>query len=792
MANPVITIDVTPIDNPENIEYIDTGVTAVDEFFVDITGDIVRTGATDVEINLGVANENFGIFYNVKDGAGQFADQETRIVNITEAIPVIKLLGSDVVDIPHNETYVDDGATAKDGSGVDITSTIARIPADDTGINAIDTITAPFSFTITYDVSEAGLDAIQVSRDVNVLVAVPIITILGDNPANIAENVVYVDKGATAEDFEDGTITPVRSGPDDATITAGTDGDSYTITYTATDIDGNITELDRIINIGVLKSPPIITINGALNVVLPEGEIYIDSGSYAVDSDGVALSEPIRGGDSDTTISGGFNGDTFQISYTVTDSFGITTIEYRDFTIVAPLTVGKPIILEADIWAIDPLAEVIPVPTTKSEEGWRYGEKPYNAFANKLQQRTDKALVHINQNGVPEWDGATTYNFGALALFSGNLFHSLLAGNTNNLSTDPIWWAAGAGGTGAGMLWSTATNYVIGDMVSYGGPPYTYYTALTINTASNPTGGLPDWEEYGTDYHDSVAVTYTPVVGTEYPSTAADTLGAVWYVTGLGVTGVVPNIYTYTSGDLSGQSVRDDDKLIWVAGITGLEKWHLTPFPRINNEQGGITWIAQVDYAVGDQVTDAGDLYICTTAHTSVGFVGDAVNWNKSSGAGTGVPASTAYDPGYTYLEGDIVSIGDQLYIAPAGGAGPGVLPPAAPWIAEGTSRYVNVTGDTMTGNLTIPNASAAGHAMNRTTSDGRYVNVTGDAMTGALAMGNNKITGLAKAAANDDAVSADAYAGTTLGGTLKARLAANTPATGEFTLFLTNDGSNP
>ncbi len=518
----------------------------------------------------------------------------------------------------------------------------------------------------------------------------------------------------------------------------------------------------------------------------------------------------------------------------------------RTVQVVAPRNVTKPIIIETDIWAnapVDP-SDIIKPPTTKSDEGWRYGEKPYSAFANYNQNRNDSVLVHINQNGVPEWDSATVYNKGALALFTGNLFHSLQAANQNNLSTDTAWWKPGAGGTGAGMLWSAATNYVIGDMVSHGGPPYTYYTALTDNTNKNPTGGLPDWEEYGSDYHNSVAVTYTPVAGTEYPSTGADTLGAVWYVTGLGVTGVTPNTYTFLdpAGNLVGISVRDDDKLTWVAGTTGLETWLWSPFPRIDYERGGVAWLTSVDYIIGDVVTYLDDVYVCTVAVTGAFETpADPLFWKKGS--------SSTFDPATGYDEGETVSVGDDIYIAPPGGVPAGVIPPDAPWLkatrggqlwaaninyllgdvatwddisyvaiqdtiggqpdistadwqrAGGSTTYDATTiyneGDIVTQGDQVYIAPAGGVGAGITpptapwiaSGSSDYVNVTGDAMTGALAMGANKITGLAKATANDDAVSADAYAGTTLGGTLKARLV---NVAGDWTLYLTNDGSNP
>jgi hypothetical protein len=48
-------------------------------------------------------------------------------------------------------------------------------------------------------------------------------------------------------------------------------------------------------------------------------------------------------------------------------------------------------------------------------------------------------------------------------------------------------------------------------------------------------------------------------------------------------------------------------------------------------------------------------------------------------------------------------------------------------------ARYVNLTGDTMTGALMVPDGTAATQALNTETADGRYVNVAGDTMTGQL-----------------------------------------------------------
>ena len=75
--------------------------------------------------------------------------------------------------------------------------------------------------------------------------------------------------------------------------------------------------------------------------------------------------------------------------------------------------------------------------------------------------------------------------------------------------------------------------------------------------------------------------------------------------------------------------------------------------------------------------------------------------------------------------------------------AGTGVAVPQGftlPVVCDGTDCHgageanrVSRSGDTMTGALIVPNATADGHALNRITADGRYVDAAGDTMTGAL-----------------------------------------------------------
>ena len=72
----------------------------------------------------------------------------------------------------------------------------------------------------------------------------PIITILGNNPEVIRKNSIYSDVGATVLDNIDGLLTATMTGTVDTTQI----GD-YIITYTATDLAGNISTATRTVKV---------------------------------------------------------------------------------------------------------------------------------------------------------------------------------------------------------------------------------------------------------------------------------------------------------------------------------------------------------------------------------------------------------------------------------------------------------------------------------------------------------------------------------------------------------------
>ena len=62
----------------------------------------------------------------------------------------------------------------------------------------------------------------------------PVITINGDNPATVELGTTYSDAGATANDAFHGSTPVIASGNVDTTAVG-----TYTVTYTATDLDNN-------------------------------------------------------------------------------------------------------------------------------------------------------------------------------------------------------------------------------------------------------------------------------------------------------------------------------------------------------------------------------------------------------------------------------------------------------------------------------------------------------------------------------------------------------------------------
>ena len=149
----------------------------------------------------------------------------------------------------------------------------------------------------------------------------PVITVIGDNPATVELGDSYVDQGATAFDEFHGVTSVTSSGTVD-TSTVGT----YTITYSATDLDGNSASATRTVNV-VDTTAPVVTVTGDNPATVELGGTYTEAGATATDASGAVTA--VASGTVDTTTVG-----SYVITYTSTDASGNSGTATRTVNVV--------------------------------------------------------------------------------------------------------------------------------------------------------------------------------------------------------------------------------------------------------------------------------------------------------------------------------------------------------------------------------------------------------------------------------------------------------------------------
>jgi hypothetical protein len=150
----------------------------------------------------------------------------------------------------------------------------------------------------------------------------PVITIIGGNPVTVELGDTYTDQGATAFDEFHGE-TPVSSSGTVDTSTVGT----YTITYTATDLDGNTATASRTVNV-VDTTAPVVTVTGDNPATVELGGTYTDAGATATDASGT-VTVVVSGDTVDPDTLG-----TYTITYTSTDASGNAGTASRTVNVV--------------------------------------------------------------------------------------------------------------------------------------------------------------------------------------------------------------------------------------------------------------------------------------------------------------------------------------------------------------------------------------------------------------------------------------------------------------------------
>ncbi|MDP4146785.1 MAG: DUF5011 domain-containing protein, partial [Bacillota bacterium] len=120
-VKPVIILNGLPTEVIEaNSSYIDQGAVALDNYYGDVTNDIVTTSNVDTN-----KPGTYTVTYNVTDSSGNIADTVTRTVKVVDSTkPILSLKGNAEETIEVNTPFVDPGFTASDNVDGNITGSV--------------------------------------------------------------------------------------------------------------------------------------------------------------------------------------------------------------------------------------------------------------------------------------------------------------------------------------------------------------------------------------------------------------------------------------------------------------------------------------------------------------------------------------------------------------------------------------------------------------------------------------------------------------------------------------------
>ncbi len=345
----------------------------------------------------------------------------TRTVNVTDTVlPVVTLVGAATMVVPPNSFFSDPGATAADSfAGV--------LPVTVTG--TVDT-TKHATFVLTYTASDPSGNIGKAVRNVRVAnTANPVVTLNGANPIYVQIGTAFIDPGATALSQGNESLAVSVSGTVD-TITLGT----YTLTYSATDADGNTGSTTRTVIVWD-KVAPVITILGSnpLSIQVQLAQ-YVDPGATALD----AVDGPVPvsiSGSVDTHSIG-----TYTITYTATDNSGNQATATRTVNVTRPTT--PPVItvlgsnpalvykgttyVDAGATAVDLLGNSVTVVTSGTVNTSAYGT--YTLTYSAIDQWGNAAATKtrtVNVEGPP-----------VITLLGANPY-TVVYKNQYNMSIDP-------------------------------------------------------------------------------------------------------------------------------------------------------------------------------------------------------------------------------------------------------------------------------------------------------------------------------------------------------------------
>jgi hypothetical protein len=310
VKNRVITVidTIAPVGSINNPSYQlerfgvfnDPGVTDLDPGTY-----LAGTDTSNVDNTLS-SGSTFDVIYDLGDGVNN--TYLTRTVTVVDTTaPVITLTNGDIgttnYTVERGTTYVDPGATADAGETV----------SDNRSSNLNMAVSG--IYIVTYSATDVDGNTGTADRIVIVEDTIaPVITLddgdIGTTDYTVERGTTYVDPGATADTGETVTV-------DTSQLNMAVTG-TYTVTYSATDADGNTGTASRTVIVEDTTAPVITLTNGDIgttNYTVERGTTYVDPGAIADGGETVTVNTSQL----NMAVSG-----TYIVTYSATDVYGNT------------------------------------------------------------------------------------------------------------------------------------------------------------------------------------------------------------------------------------------------------------------------------------------------------------------------------------------------------------------------------------------------------------------------------------------------------------------------------------
>jgi hypothetical protein len=296
--------------------YTESGAVATDacdpNVAVVVDGDVVDVNTLGTYV----------VTYNATDASGNVAAQVTRTVIVEDTTaPVISLNGDAAITLEcHVGSYTEQGAVALDSCDANVSVVIGGDTVDSNSVG---------TYVVIYNaVDSSGNAAVEVKRTITVQdITPPVITLIGSNTVIIECPGIYVEEGATADDLCGGGLTGDIS-IDSSEVEAEIPG-SYQVVYTVVDASGNTTIKTRHVEV-VDTIAPVISLNGAADVILYQNDPYVELGANASDACDLNVSIEIGGDAVDTSVI-----DIYAVTYNAADALGnVASTKIRTVTVL--------------------------------------------------------------------------------------------------------------------------------------------------------------------------------------------------------------------------------------------------------------------------------------------------------------------------------------------------------------------------------------------------------------------------------------------------------------------------